>query len=779
MIQKIFTWFKNWYLYGTIAIGYLVYVTFPGWYLPISTGLDNSWIYAINYLPNSSYLFGRDVVFSWGPLGHLLLPQNLGNNIANSMIFLITMHSLFTLSLFYFLYREKRKLQVILFVASYLIVYVLLYWALREYSLLLILGLLLGISFDSNKIIKYTSASLCGVLAGLLLFIKISLGMGAFAMLIVYAIIVIARQRQQSWRILLAGGITYLTTVLITAFAFMKSLPAIIQWFIYNIEIVNGYGAAMSVVGPIVIVMLGVLSLIIYLTLVLVLWKQKAQPLFIALIFIVPAFMAFKHSFCRHDAPHQPIFFAFLLAILCVLILNAVGKKGLITCIAGFFILLAVTIPVIHPNINYLAADTADFLQGKRGWSNISSILHSDDLRQRLDEQSKTNLAANKLPSEIVDIIKSDGGTVDILPWEISYCPANSLEWNPNPVLQIYSAYTARLDQWSASHYEGNRAPEFLIVEFMDIDGRHPLLGAPSTWRSVIANYGLILADSPAGRLLLKRNMQPAKRTITVMKQENAYINQWIVVPPSHNLLFVNVDMRLTFLGAAAKTLFRIPPVHIDLIYNSGRGIMSYRIIPDTAKNGLLINFLPSTVEELSKLFTGVANDRVAQFRISGPGTIYYGKEISLTWKEMSYPMTLERLNPQELTFAGKDALYSVDTISGRLLSQQASPIVINAQREETVTISGWAVDQHAGKTAGGVFITINDRIDIPAIYGLDRPDVAEHFKNPHYRFSGFSASFATAVLGKGQHVLSLKIVTADKNSYYEPDQKIILEVRY
>lgn len=437
MIKNVFSWFRNWYLYGTIAIVYLVYVTFPGYYLSISAGLDNSWAYAINYLPNSSYLVGRDVVFSWGPLGYLLNPQNLVNNIINSMIFLVAMHSLFALSLFYFLYRAKRKLQVIVFAASYLTIYALLYWSLRESSSLLTLGLLLGISFDSNKIIKYSSASVCGVVAGLLLFIKPNLGMGAFAMLIIYAIIVLAKQRQQSWRILLAGGITYITTVLITALASMKSLSAVIQWFRYSMDIVSGYGEAMSVVGPFIILLLGILSLVIYFALVLILWKQKAQPRYIALIFIVPLLLAFKQSFCRQDIYHQLIFFAFFLAILCVLILNAVGKKELIACIAGFFILiicmagfylyLAGTIPTIHPNINELTAGTADFLQGKQGRSNISSILHYDDLRQRLDEQSKTNLATDELPSETVDIIKSGGGSVDVLPWEISYCPANNL----------------------------------------------------------------------------------------------------------------------------------------------------------------------------------------------------------------------------------------------------------------------------------------------------------------------------------------------------------------
>lgn len=55
---------------------------------------------------------------------------------------------------------------------------------------------------------------------------------------------------------------------------------------------------------------------------------------------------------------------------------------------------------------------------------------------------------------------------------------------------------------------------------------------------------------------------------------------------------------------------------------------------------------------------------------------------------------------------------------------------------------------------------------------------MVDYFENPDYRFSGFSASFATSVLDEGQHTLSLKIVTADKKGYYQPEQTIVLEVR-
>jgi hypothetical protein len=121
---------------------------------------------------------------------------------------------------------------------------------------------------------------------------------------------------------------------------------------------------------------------------------------------------------------------------------------------------------------------------------------------------------------------------------------------------------------------------------------------------------------------------------------------------------------------------------------------------------------------------------------------------------------------------------FHIDTINNSPPSQQDPCIVNLSLQEKTLNIWGWAVDEKVRNAAGGVFVNIDGQIDIPAFYGLDRPDIAERLGESHYRFSGFRASFATSVVGKGQHVISLKIVTADKKGYYELNQKIILEVR-
>ena len=122
--------------------------------------------------------------------------------------------------------------------------------------------------------------------------------------------------------------------------------------------------------------------------------------------------------------------------------------------------------------------------------------------------------------------------------------------------------------------------------------------------------------------------------------------------------------------------------------------------------------------------------------------------------------------------------LFSIDIVNGHVPGQEGSSIIVNAQSEKTITISGWALDQGVQEVAGGVFVDVDGQLDIPSLYGLDRQDVAEHFENNRYRLSGFMASFATSVLGEGQHTLSLKIITADKEGYYQPHEEIVLEVR-
>lgn len=136
-------------------------------------------------------------------------------------------------------------------------------------------------------------------------------------------------------------------------------------------------------------------------------------------------------------------------------------------------------------------------------------------------------------------------------------------------------------------------------------------------------------------------------------------------------------------------------------------------------------------------------------------------------------------LNPNNLALIAGDTPCSVDTINGVTPSQDTNyTVVINSQNETTLTITGWAIDQQAHQAAGGVLISVDGQKDIPAFYGLDRPDIAEFFKGSGYQLSGYSASFATSALERGQHTLFLKIIAANGKSYYQAGRIIILELK-
>jgi len=121
--------------------------------------------------------------------------------------------------------------------------------------------------------------------------------------------------------------------------------------------------------------------------------------------------------------------------------------------------------------------------------------------------------------------------------------------------------------------------------------------------------------------------------------------------------------------------------------------------------------------------------------------------------------------------------LFQIETVNGKTLSGDSYPVVIVSTGKETFTITGWAVDERAQDVASAVFITIDGQSDIPTYYGLDRPDVSTRLNNQNFRYSGYMATFSSAILQKGWHTLSIKIVTRDGMSYYSPEEKVDLMI--
>jgi hypothetical protein len=145
------------------------------------------------------------------------------------------------------------------------------------------------------------------------------------------------------------------------------------------------------------------------------------------------------------------------------------------------------------------------------------------------------------------------------------------------------------------------------------------------------------------------------------------------------------------------------------------------------------------------------------------------GTAFKLTGSHVVRPLLLPKHS-----LAGS-TLFSVDVINDQSLPQN---VVIEAKHGDGVYIAGWAVDDQAQSEAGGVFVEVDKQLIISALYGLERPDVAAHFRNERYRSSGFSVFFAAAALEKGHHTLSLKVIAADRRGYYDTGYRATLEIK-
>ena len=83
----------------------------------IQAGLDPSWVYLIN-LPLT---YGKDIVYTYGPLGYILRTVNVGDNIIWSLIFWLFIFALgtwcFSRLIFKIQIRSSRQAVLALFAA--------------------------------------------------------------------------------------------------------------------------------------------------------------------------------------------------------------------------------------------------------------------------------------------------------------------------------------------------------------------------------------------------------------------------------------------------------------------------------------------------------------------------------------------------------------------------------------------------------------------------------------------------------------------------------------
>ena len=188
--------------------------------------------------------------------------------------------------------------------------------------------------------------------------------------------------------------------------------------------------------------------------------------------------VGFKEGFVRHDI-HSTIFF-FSVALLATAVPRRAGR---------IWPLLAVVVAGL-----VFTADAAEPL-GVAPVSSASSFftlvesIVSEGRRAELAEEGRDRVQSFMgVPDEVLADLESH--TVHVDPTETGIVSAYGLDWQPIPVFQRYSAYTAYLDELGASALRGPGAPERILRSTaLVIDGRNGFWDAPRTMLEMVCRY--------------------------------------------------------------------------------------------------------------------------------------------------------------------------------------------------------------------------------------------------------------------------------------------------
>jgi hypothetical protein len=199
------------------------------------------------------------------------------------------------------------------------------------------------------------------------------------------------------------------------------------------------------------------------------------------------------------------------------------------------------------------------------------------------------------------------------------------LRWDPEPVLQAYSAYTTYLDRLDAAFLGSSRAPQRILYRAgWTIDDRDAYFDPPATLESMYCRYVQIAAYGSSQ--VLARVPNRCGPAVPIGHTTSPF-GQPITVPRAPGrMVLATFSLTMPFNAKLASLLLRSPPVEI-YVWSTSRLPATYRFIPGTASDDHVLS-APSALR-YSSLFTPASVHRI---ELSGDGWQAVGGKASITF---------------------------------------------------------------------------------------------------------------------------------------------------
>jgi hypothetical protein len=604
---------------GTLFV-YLGLVLCPIRYWALGADVDSTWIFGLNYAAANHLVMGRDIVWTSGPLAYLVLPIDIGGNLAKGLVFQSVLWGVLLTILWDLFFRSGYPLRNLTLFSVFLGLSGPLYHSppnpLGAGDLLLVGTLLLLVQFQlRGGRARYLVALVMIGLIPLIQFVGLMIVLGLVMGLIVDQVL---HYQKGVWRELVLA-VAVPTAVAMAGYRLaLGSMNTLAAYAKSSLELSSGYNLAMATWGRPIELLAGFEALVLLaIGLVLLAARNCRTALFLIPLLAAPLLVNIKHSYVRQDT-HITYLFGFVaVSLALVTLVSSLHQRAAMSLTAIALVFATLCQDYVG---RFGLRDTIQAITGLRAPSLIWHALRFGNLRRILSAEAQSNFPNYlRIEPEIRDIIQNR----PVASLSMSYTNAymEGLTLVLYPVIQRYSAYTPHLDELNAN-WVRDHGPRFLIFDGKSIDGRHPWTETPAMWAEIYRWYDTRLLG--AHNLLLERRSLPRFARFEPVTSSRLRFGAELQMPASEPV-FWSMKCSLTGTGKLRAVLFRVPEVTMTVDKKDGRSDV-FRVLLAVIGSPSPGNYLPGNLAEFASVFgkEELHSYSVEKLRLGGPGTSAY-----------------------------------------------------------------------------------------------------------------------------------------------------------
>lgn len=603
-----------------------------------SAGTDLSWMGPLHLAVQSGLRFGRDIAFTYGPLGFLQIPQPYyGGTSVASFAYL----ALVQLALCLFVARGSFRAFTwpVAIVVAYLLARSVIWigagsdqWhGLPEMSLVLVFLVAVarlervsqGGTHEGARSLAFEVAA--GLASGLLLLGKVNIGVFAAAVLLVTVVATDRSPARGLLRFGLSAGLGLVAWWLLAG----QQLPDLPAFARLSVDIAAGYSEAMggdgvpeiywkytaaaAAVGTVAILAASAARG----------WPRRQQA-GLAAVGIIVAFGILKGGFVRWHT--DLVFGAATLAAVTFLRPGSRRSLGLVAVI-GLVATLAAAAAVGPIEYLWPGPQVQSFAE------QMTTVATPENRAAAYARTVTGTRQGHLIEGDPETLALVTGRRVHFDPMAAAAAVGyREIIWSPLPVFQAYSVYTRTLDEMNAAALtDDTRAPEIILREPpYAIDGRNPWWEGPEATLEMLCRYREIRAVGHWE--VLQRaptRCGPGESIGTVSARTGSLITVPVETRPDRIVVARIEGVNESLAARVTTLLFRTPEWWVATRPGEGH----FRLVPGTAGDGLIMS-VPNSVGYSPEF---AFESEVRAFTVES-GTANAGEQVDLRIEFVSYP---------------------------------------------------------------------------------------------------------------------------------------------